>query len=188
MRVLTLNQESFNAACAALGKKISGSYVPDLVVGILTGGEYVAARLFADTPHASVELRRPSTADKERAGLLFRLLRQSPRWVTDALRIAEARMLAMKTRKRQKRTVELPAEVIRMIEGARRVLVVDDAVDSGATLRDILDAVGRVPGRRELRSAAITVTTSRPLHIPDYYLYHNSTLIRFPWSKDYRKT
>jgi hypoxanthine phosphoribosyltransferase len=64
------------------------------------------------------------------------------------------------------------------------VLVVDDAVDSGATLIAVLDAVYKAAGSSKVRSAAITVTTENPMVMPDYYLYHDETLIRFPWSID----
>lgn len=66
----------------------------------------------------------------------------------------------------------------------KRILVVDDAVDSGATARGILDAIHRLPGQRLTALAVITVTTPHPVVKVDFALYTNRTLIRFPWSKD----
>ena len=32
--------------------------------------------------------------------------------------------------------------------------------------------------------AVVTVTSVKPLIMPDYFLYNNRTLVRFPWSID----
>ncbi len=70
-------------------------------------------------------------------------------------------------------------------ERARKILVVDDAVDSGYTLSHVLEAVKAVlPAGAEVRSAVITVTTDDPLVMPDFYLYNDKTLVRFPWAMD----
>lgn len=185
MRVMTLDPAAFDAACLRLEADAAAAGVPDLVVGIATGGDRVAARMFVEVPHVSVSLRRPSTPRKERAGALFGLLRRMPRRVADLLRMAEARILV--SRPARVLPLTLPPDVSAAIAGARRVLVVDDAVDSGATLRAVLDAVGSVAGDREVRSAALTVTTRHPLATPDHALWREGVLIRFPWSKDYRQ-
>lgn len=185
MRVITLNRRDFPAACLRLQKAVAADFTPDLIIGIATGGEYVAAGVFPDVAHASVALHRPSTADKERASLIFRILRRSPRRLADALRIVEARILALRGHSHKIPPFTLPDDVREAIAQARNILVVDDAVDSGATLQAVLKAVAEVPGTRDVRSAVITVTTSSPRVSPDYALYRNSTLIRFPWSKDY---
>jgi hypoxanthine phosphoribosyltransferase len=64
------------------------------------------------------------------------------------------------------------------------LLVVDDAVDSGATLSRVLAAVaGLAPPGTEIRSAVIAVTTKSPCVEPTYALYRQR-LCRFPWSID----
>jgi hypoxanthine phosphoribosyltransferase len=63
-------------------------------------------------------------------------------------------------------------------------LVIDDAVDSGATLATALQVLRDVcPPGTEMRSAAITQTLDRPMVRPDYVL-HRGTLCRFPGSFD----
>ena len=65
------------------------------------------------------------------------------------------------------------------------ILIVDDACDSGSTLRAVMDAVRKIsPERVVIKTAVITTTTYRPVVSPDFSLYRNRTLIRFPWSKD----
>ena len=65
-----------------------------------------------------------------------------------------------------------------------RVLVADDAVDSGVTLNTVLSMLRALcPPATDLRSAAITVTLDNPVVEPDYALYRG-VLCRFPWSFD----
>ena len=67
----------------------------------------------------------------------------------------------------------------------RKVLIVDDAVDSGATMLAVAEALREANPEAEIRTAAITVTTPKPLITPDYSMYKD--LIRFPWSMDAKK-
>jgi hypoxanthine phosphoribosyltransferase len=65
-----------------------------------------------------------------------------------------------------------------------RVLIVDDSVDTGATMLHVMDTLRRQAGVPvTLATAAITVTTERPLVAPDYVLLRQQ-LCRFPWSLD----
>lgn len=185
MKVTTLNDEAFAEACRRLEER-TRAFGPDLVVGIATGGELVAGRMFASVPHVSVASRRPTTAAKERCGGVWRLVRRLPLWMRDALRLAEARMLSAR-KPRQIEAVELSPSAAIAIAGARRVLIVDDAIDSGATMARVLEAVRSVGGERQTATAVINVTTKKHLVEPDYRLYADRRLVRYPWSKDFRE-
>lgn len=112
----------------------------------------------------------------------FSFVRSLPLCVRNGLRIVEARMLSLKKNK----AIRQPDIDVSAFEGTKSILVVDDAVDSGATLQAVLNSLASLPGRPQIKSAVITTTTRHPLVNPDYTLYNNRTLIRFPWSKDYR--
>lgn len=61
------------------------------------------------------------------------------------------------------------------------VLVVDDAVDSGRTLICVVDHLLHAGWERSMiRSAAITVTSARPLMRPDVAVFDE--ICSFPWS------
>ena len=65
MKVLTLDNESFGAACVNLQKAVEDArFVPDMVLGIESGGRYVAEKVFTNVPHCYVALHRPSTDKK----------------------------------------------------------------------------------------------------------------------------
>lgn len=171
MKVVTLNREQFAEACRGL-EAMAASFRPDLILGIANGGVRVAEQMFAAVPHASVSCRRAGTQSKDRHAWAFGLIRRMPMFMRDWLRIAEARMLRGRAKSTEPR---LDAD----ISAAQRILVVDDAVDSGTTLA----AVCELLRGKTFATAVITVTTPKPKASPTFALYRN-TLIRFPWSKD----
>ena len=65
-----------------------------------------------------------------------------------------------------------------------KILIVDDAVDSGYTLKAVLDKVKEnVKNESKIFSLAAVVTNKEACIWPDYTLY-SDVLIRFPWSLD----
>ena len=88
------------------------------------------------------------------------------------------------------RTIERIPEAVAEIHHLRpsHLLVIDDAVDSGLTLKyvvGVLRASCNFPV--EIFTAAITATrvSAERAVDPDFVLF-DGTLIRFPWSTDYR--
>ena len=82
----------------------------------------------------------------------------------------------------------MPKDIISILsERKRKVLLVDDAIDSGATLLLIKQYLLNEFPDIDVKIAVITVTTRHPLVMADYYRYNNRTLIRFPWSNDIKR-
>ncbi len=184
MKVVTLSPPEFAGAVCRL-EQLSVAFDPDLVVGIATGGDIVARRMFAGIEHLTITSRRPSTAVKSRVGnVIWHVVCRLPLWLRNVLRIMEARILSCRSSKRLS-PLELNASAVASIRQARRVLVVDDAIDSGATMRRVLDAVGKVRGVRSVAVAVVAHTMDKSAIIPDYRLYGPGVLVRFPWSKDF---
>ncbi|WP_336367060.1 phosphoribosyltransferase family protein [Marinobacter sp. C2H3] len=69
------------------------------------------------------------------------------------------------------------------IASATRILIVDDAVDTGTTVLSVKRSIQRINAAAEIRVAVITVTMKASRSIADYYLY-SEQLVRFPWSVD----
>jgi hypoxanthine phosphoribosyltransferase len=194
LSVRTLDQTAFEAACARLMRMVAASYAPTLLVGIRTGGLMVAKAMalatVATPPVLPLTCQRPGTATKSRMLFLHQLLGVLPRNAVDGLRVLEHRLFSP----RRKQLAKVPhvdhteAAVIgahlSATEGKHRLLVVDDAVDSGVTLATVIDLLRAThPGQTEIRSAVITVTLDAPCVEPDYALYRG-VLCRFPWSFD----
>jgi hypoxanthine phosphoribosyltransferase len=187
-----LDQGHFASCCRALAERLA-AYEPDLVVGIANGGSYVArevARNIHTRPTiADVTLRRPATGFKERLQV-GRLLRRLPPWTNDALRWLEVeareRCLRLKQGGADAAEPVPPSDAYAVPETARasrRIIVVDDTIDSGRTL---MGAVALVRDRHpdaSVRTAVLTSTWRNPPVRPDYCLF-DRTLLRFPWSMD----
>lgn len=178
MKVITLDTATFVDACHAL-EDMAATFAPDIVVGIAHGGVEVARNMFDKLPHVTVDAHRPSTSVKNSHPRLMACIKRLPRWAKNTLRILENRILTSK-----KPGVPVVSFNPSALAGFRRILVVDDAVDSGSTARTVLDVLGSLPGSPSTALAVITVTTRNPITNADFALYRNGTLIRFPWSMD----
>lgn len=202
MRVITLTPDKFTGHCHRL-ETLSQGFHPDLIVTIATGGDFVGAEMFKAIPHVSVRLQRPSTAKKR--GLMMNLIRHLPRFLKDRLRIAESIYLSRKrsssmessTISKEESANLITESVKDAVADAQRILIVDDAVDSGVTLSKVVEALKGIRAEadsnsqhdeadrsRKIATAVITVTTGNPVIQPTYTLYNDRTLIRFPWSAD----
>lgn len=196
MKVLTLNEEGLRMAARRLADDIVGSCPDgfDLMVGIRRGGAFVADGLREALPDGycrcrrDVELQRPST--KRKGDRLFAILRKMPIWMLDTLRCVEARMLQLSCRGRRVEEMGLLLDTAPLpsLDEKPRILVVDDAIDSGVTIRVVCDALQERYGTDAvIKTAVVTVTTDAPLLDADFYCCHDHTLVRFPWSMDYKR-
>ena len=190
---LTLRPAEFDAACADLMRMVECDFAPDLLVGVRTGG-YIVAEAMARAAARSIPVlpltcRRPTTRFKSLIPGLKPILARLPRPLLDRLRQAEHQLLAGRRRQARLPPVDRHeaaaiGEWVTRSPRMTRMLVVDDAVDSGGTLATVLKTLPRVcPPGAQPRTAVITVTTENPAVEPDYALYRG-VLCRFPWSFD----
>lgn len=185
-RVVTLSESQFPEACRKLAEDVIRSgFEFDILVGIASGGWYVARHMPAPV-RLSVTLRRASTATKKK--LLPSLLKYLPRSVCDMLRIAESRFYGLLShlRKPHVSSIDLSDEVLDTLRSRpdARILIVDDAVDSGSTLLTVRESIAGELPKAEIRTAVITQTRRDPLIRPDYKLFPTGTIVRFPWAPD----
>lgn len=185
MKVLTMNDDMLARACQRLERLVlRNGWKPDAVVGIARGGAVVAQRMFVGVPHAVADCHRQGTDVKDRHPRLMAIVRRSPLWVRNGLRMLESLMLGAR-REHKVTEPRLSDGAAEALANAVFILIVDDACDSGSTLRAVSEAVAKVCSAKVvIKSAVITTTTPRPVVNPDFSLYRNRTLIRFPWSKD----
>lgn len=192
--IITLGERELENAVTLLWRQVlSVGFCPDVVVGIATGGFYCATLIEGNVPVLPVTVRRGGTAKKKK----FRasaFLRHLPYCATNSLRRIEDAVLEW----RGQHSVDasgprhdLQLEVKRIAafaseRGAQSILVMDDAVDSGTTLRHVVEAFRvAVPPEVVIRSAVLTHTRANPSFRADISLY-DGVLCRFPWSFDFR--
>ncbi len=184
-RILTLDWTSFEMACRRLRSMVDDSgFYPDVVVGIPRAGYYLVEKGWSDCESISIELTKSSAGVFSLWGLLKRkfgrIVRFLPLRLRDSLRIWDAKRLIKQGSDIKDIKVKLPP----LPESVMRLLIVDDAVDSGTSLSAVVEAVRKIYPHIIIRSAVITVTGDNPLYMPDYYLYNDSILVRMPWSID----
>lgn len=195
MKVITLYPQEFEKACQQLADKVSDSFTPDLVIGVLTGGSYVAKQVMESLncplKYDEVKVQRSGTKKKNK-GLLRSVLQSLPIFLLNLLRMLESVFLELKSKyKTPERMgmIALSEETKAFLGSATqsKVLLVDDAIDTGATLSLIKEHLeNNYPGI-VVKTAVITITMKNVMITADYYLYNNRTLIRFPWSNDIKK-
>lgn len=191
MKVVTVKHEDFLLLCKKLAEQIKASgFNPDLIIGIKTGGSYVAdaiAPFFPIAQKADVAIRRKSTASKKQPAIQA-MVKLLPVCILNCLRILESLITRHRRHATREGSVSLSAEADSFLTiGQRHVLIVDDAIDSGATIRKVTDSLSAKYPHCTFRIAVITVTTPNPIAKADFYLYNNNTLIRFPWAIDAKK-
>jgi len=191
MAVVTFNPTLLAEACHQLSCRVkAGGFTPSLLIGIQHGGAEVARRMRNDFPEAAyceVRLSRPGTRQKSQ-GLAHRLLQHLPLWMCNTLRIVESRVNEWRSKGKDPvriGTIRLPQDITSTLSNPS-ILLIDDAIDTGATIQQArLQLLKQFPDIT-IRVAVITVTIPHPICDADFCLYHNRTLCRFPWSNDYR--
>ncbi len=177
---MTLNDETFAEHCHRLIQTVyNDGFDPDLTVSIPRGGDVVADIACRKDRHSNIILIRKAKGGKIKR-LLKPLFSKLPRGMNNMLRKVEARYLMHRSNHMEHVEILLPDEC----STAGRILIVDDAVDTGATLKAVFDKIKHANPQAEIRTAAITVTSDEPMIMPDYCIYNDRTLVRFPWSID----
>jgi len=192
--VLTLTPELLAEAAAQLSHSVHvAGCEPVALLGIQSGGAEVARLMrphFPKAAYAEIRLSRPSTKQKGQ-GMTHRLLQHLPLCLCDWLRIAESRLNEWRGQHivpQRLGTITLSPEIrAHLTVNNPTLLLIDDAIDTGATIQEARRQLLEQYPSLDIRVAVITVTTPHPLCEADFALYRNRTLCRFPWSNDYRK-
>jgi hypoxanthine phosphoribosyltransferase len=164
-------------ACLA-GKAREAGFLPDVVVYVERGARLLAWEICREFGCGAV----PVTARRTGSGLkrgLAPLVGRLPERLRGGLRRLEERYLWKPGRGCPRAVV---SSFTRSLSG-RRVLVVDDAADSGRTIagvRDWLEARG--VEARNVRVAVLAATTPEGRTVADFWVFETNT--RMPWSAD----
>lgn len=138
------------------------------------------------TIRRDVTLQRDST--KRKSGIVEKILRILPYPLLDWMRMAESVLLSSANKEATPR-LWTPTDSDRLPSRSmvERILVVDDAIDSGATLAGVVAGLKKEYPGADIKTAVMTVTTTNPMIFPDWTLFAGDTLLRFPWSADFKK-
>lgn len=183
MKIITSDYNTLKIYCNELiNMAVTSGFSPDVIVGIPSGGTEIG-RIMRDLApegcrYNECVIIRPSS--KKKKSRLKRILPYLPTFILNFLRICEAKISFRFSSRGKINKVEIPDEIALY----NRILIVDDAVDSGATLNTVYNAIHKIAPYAQIKTAAITVTLSNPIRDTDFSIFHNNTLVRFPWSMD----
>lgn len=197
MQVLTLDTIAFDRHAKKLARIVEESCHEnfDAIVAVRRGGAFVCdafCRHFPENRFRSrydVALQRPST--KRKNGWVSHLLKRLPYPILDIMRMAESTLFSIRRKIKAPTTTPsagMPEGLIGKLREKEipNILIIDDAIDSGDTLFAIAETLRKTNENTNVRIAVMTETTSHPRIRADYSLFRNKTLIRFPWSNDYK--
>ncbi|MBF0596608.1 phosphoribosyltransferase family protein [Faecalibacter rhinopitheci] len=193
MKVINFEQNAFNDFLAESLKELNNDSIKLLILGIKEGGSPLAINVYDFLKYNSknqIELnfitcQRPSTYAKKNKKFLKYLIQNFfkilPLSVLDILRVMEFKILTNSNLDTARHII-----VENEIDYNKydKILIIDDAVDSGLTLKKVSDYIGTKKHESvAVESLAVVVTNENTMMMPDYFLYKN-VLIRFPWSLD----
>jgi len=195
MKILTINDTQFDQLCVQLAENVLADFMPSAIVGIRTGGYIVAEKMHrrliqdvTDLPLYSATASRISSKVKRKIDV-SRLFRLFPVKILDVLRLVEHLILRLQMRMKSPidRHIALKGDLISYIKEAKQgcVLIVDDAIDSGATVNGVVDQLRLINPSLSYVVAVLVVTQPSALIKPNVVLYHD-VLLRFPWASDYK--
>lgn len=196
MEVKTISIEALTTLSYQLLKKVQeNEFHPDTLIGIATGGIYISRPMHEELKKISwqggyyeIKLQRASTKSKKKLGLklIFKLL---PYSVLNILRILESKALEKLNHKsydaKKEKEIKLSDALIKNIQNAKNILLIDDAIDSGTTLLAIKNVIYKINPKLTIKIAVLTVTHKSPYIEADYRLF-DRVLLRCPWAEDYK--
>lgn len=168
-------------AVQALGEEVEAAgFRPDCVVYIETAGRLIASEICEQFQIGGIPLRVQRRTGRLKARVAP-WLASLPGALRNRLRVWESRF-ALRHSQHSREVIAPPAVNL----SGLNVLIVDDAVDTGSSIRlarQWVEAMGA--SRDQVKAAALTVTTNRGRPVVDFYLFDQ--LCRFPWSSDSRE-
>jgi hypothetical protein len=150
-----------------------------VVLSIGAGGTAIFNELKTDRPHISVSCRRPSSHSGMKRALVT-LARRLPEPFRNFFRRIEHRFLM--SFEPAVREVGLKDDDMARIRRFNKAVILDDAVDTGATMKSVIDALRNAGYRGRIITIVYAWTNAKSLVQPDFW-YKESVLVKFPWSR-----
>lgn len=195
-KVIELSSSDVKETMLKLAKKMNNDGLkPSYIIGILNGG-YDPARYFAsfwkekDVELIFYKLQRKTTGKWKT--FFVRLIKKLPKQILNLLRIIEMSFYSWK-HQNTKSKKQINKEIINFFEKElkinkiskkRPLVIVDDAIDTGNTINQIVKSLEQCGLNKEAIKVVVVVhTLPDPFIIADYYKYKD-VILRFPWSND----
>ncbi|GAA3614244.1 phosphoribosyltransferase family protein [Flavivirga amylovorans] len=191
MEVITINNETFSRKSTELISQID--FNPDIIVGILNGGGYVVNEIknekrFEHVQFESIKLQRDNRLKNNYFTRL--ILKRLPYSITNWLRVYESNKAKKAIETLNLENLSNSGINFKFNSNSKKtvdnILIIDDAIDTGKTMFIAKKYLIKRFPEAKIKTAVISWTIEKSIIVPDYYLFKNS-LVRYPWSKDYKE-
>lgn len=182
MKYIELSRKDIEEQCKDWAKEIQKSYQPDLIVYVAKAGYLIGREMknVFNVPLVGISATREGNDLKEVVGPFVSKL---PNFVRNILISLELKSDTHSKNTERKIHYHEGLEKMKP-SNIQNILVVDDSVDTGHSMKQVVDAIHSLFGDVEIKIAGLNVwDKSRSIIDSDFALYKN-TVIKTPMSKD----
>ena len=177
MELKEINLNSVHDINKKLNEEINYDF--DLIVFVARGSYIIGADLskFRDVPLLEIKCSRIGKIIKNSIKPLIRYLPNSI--------LLELRKKELQKRMNPKKAldnVDFEKDIFSKYKERKRILLVDDSIDTGNTIKECEKALHNYFENSEVKSASLNVMLDSQKY-PNYFLYAD-TMLRGPWSSD----
>lgn len=185
MACIELSIKNLDEKSKLLAEKISKEFTPDIVIYVARGS-YLIGRTVSEyfkVPLIAVGAERKGNSVKE---YLAPVLSMLPRFICDLLRKVELKSnVHAKSVEREIKFLDDVNSIDKSV--VEKILIIDDSIDTGNSMRCVVELVRKEFASAELKIAVLNVMEqSKDVIQADYYCYRNA-MLRTPMSKDSRE-
>lgn len=182
MKYIELSRKDIEEQCKDWAKEIQKTYQPDLIVYVAKAGYLIGREMknVFNVPLVGISATREGNDLKEVVGPFVSKL---PNFVRNILISLELKSDTHSKNTERKIHYHEGLEKMKS-QNIKSILVVDDSVDTGHSMKQVVDAISSLFGDVEIKIAGLNVwDKSRNIIDSDFALYKN-TVIKTPMSKD----
>lgn len=156
------------------------NYDFDTVISISKSGYLVADALSIISGTKFLEIESKRVGVDEKSKYLPNIINKFPKNLIYFLKKYERKISYYEIN--EQRTLYYDKDSYEKIS-PKKILVFDDAIDTGYTIDKVCDEIKNIYGNAEIKTAVLNYYTDRNASVPDYYLY-SDTILSAPWTID----
>lgn len=191
MKIIDIKYADLEVFYATLAEKLSSEVSKTshiAIIGIATSGLKLSAGVhkelmklgYSNAKDYGVRCKRPHSKMTDVAGKIYKSPIQIPTFISNMLRKIE-HVVLYKLRPTA-RIVDFNNSE-NEIATSECILIVDDAIDSGHSMKSVFEKTKALAPKAGIKLAAYVITQKNPVIEPHYY-QHRDVIVRFPWAAD----